>query len=129
MIKRCCSIGTHTFTVFDISTDKCTVNWCTLYIPKTCVNTGYSNRLTIHSFCCTCHVYDPPWSRPLIDHTHLLCRMWYKVADYAQRLVSISLLGLSIYGLAIMTKGGMRVMERRKEGKKAIQEKKKIEDN
>lgn len=40
--------------------------------------------------------------------------MWSKVADYSQRAVSISLWGLTVYGLYMIGKGGVRAWNRKK---------------
>ncbi len=39
---------------------------------------------------------------------------WSRVADIAQRTLSVTLLGLSLYGVAVLAQGGYNVMQRKK---------------
>lgn len=46
--------------------------------------------------------------------------MWTsRLADYSQRLVSVGLFGLTVYGLVVLTKGGKGVWDRRRNRKLA----------
>lgn len=43
--------------------------------------------------------------------------MKLKLADYSQRAVSIGLFGLTVYGIFLLSKGGVRAWKRKKERK------------
>ncbi len=42
---------------------------------------------------------------------------WSRVADFAQRTFSVSLLGLTLCGVLVLAQGGYRVVQRRKQQK------------
>ncbi len=42
---------------------------------------------------------------------------WSRVADLAQRSLSVTLLGLSLYGVAVLAQGGYIVVKKRKQRK------------
>ena len=42
---------------------------------------------------------------------------WGRVADYTQRTMSVLLFGLTVYGLVILTRGGIDVLKRHKQRK------------
>ena len=42
---------------------------------------------------------------------------WSRLADLTQRTFSVALLGLTVYGIAVLANGGYGVMQKRKQAK------------
>ena len=56
---------------------------------------------------------------PVVSECMVVVRkmQWTKVADYAQRSVTFVLIGLTVYGTALLAKGGWGVWKRHKQRK------------